>query len=343
MIDNWQEVESALTDLTGREPRIKGDEHIHTCPFCDKPGHMYVNYAKGVYNCYRCGGDDPDGRGPIEKLAELLGVTVETDELGTDQDVFDPSLSQNLSAVYVAGEGVLDQVPLYDRNEMPINPPANFEYITINNWYYDYAQAAVQYLAYRGITGEHMYHYKLGLCRRQMQWGTETEVVFTDFNRNGQLRWWQRRAINENSRVGPKYMGPSGDKAGKIGNWYQALRQPVDYIGVAEGPVSGIIAGLEFTWLWGKEHSQEQLETLCSANKRVMIAMDGEAKAYRNAISLATELRDRGVPASIIPLPGQHDPASLGAKPFREILQQALNRRESDDLAFLETVVREYV
>lgn len=343
MIENWQDIESALTDLSGKEARIKGDEHIHSCPFCDKHGHLYVNYSKGVYNCYRCGGDDPDGRGSIEKLAELLGVTVETDELGTDQSVFDQNFGQDLSAVYVAGEGLVDQVPLYDRNELPIGPPQNFQYISLDNWYQEDVQKVMNYLAYRGVNGSHLYHYKLGVCFTQWMHYRKIDVVFTDFNRYGQLRWWQHRCIDDGCKVGPKYMGPTGDKAGKIGNWYQAIRQPVDYIGVAEGPVSGIVAGLEFTWLWGKEYSPEQLETLCSANKRVMIAMDGEAKAYRNAISLATALRDRGVSASIIPMPGEQDPASLGAGPFRQILEQALSRRESDDLAFLETVVREYV
>ena len=138
-------------------------------------------------------------------------------------------------------------------------------------------------------------------------------------------------------------MGPSGDKGGKIGNWYQATQQPVDYVGVCEGPVSGIIAGLEFTWLWGKEHSPEQLEVLMSTDKLIAIAMDGEAKAYKNAIGLATDIRSRGGRAVIVPMPGDHDPASLGREKFRPILTQALSNRDQNDLDFLERVVQDYV
>jgi len=340
-VTNWEDIESTLIDLSGREPRIRGDEHIHTCPFCDKPDHLYVNYKKGVYNCYRCGGDNPDGRGSIFKLAELLGVTVETDDPEMQKDIFDPTLAQDLSAVYIAGAGLVDQEPLYDRNERPINPPGGFQYITLDNWYQYDVQTVVRYLASRGITGEHLYHYRLGFRADRYAHTTRLEVVFTDFNRYGQLRWWQRRYIGASQ--GPKYIGPSGDKAGKIGNWYQAIKQPVDYIGVAEGPVSGIIAGREFVWLWGKEHSPEQLQTLVSANKRVVIALDGEAKAHRNAIGLATDLRDRGVQALIVPMPGEHDPASMGAEPFRELLDETLRRGDTSDLDFLERVVRDYV
>ena len=342
-VTNWEDVENALIDLSGKQPRIKDDEHIHRCPFCDKEDHFYVNYKKGVYNCYRCGGDSEDGRGSIFKLAELLGVTVETDEPEMDRDIFDPAVGQNLSDVYIAGTGIIEQTPLYERNEVPVEPPGRFQYITLENWYSPDVQAAVRYLASRGITGEHLCHYRLGLCTGS--YGHPTEVVFTDFNRCGQLRWWQRRAIVDDPARNhrPKYIGPKGDKAGKIGNWYQALQQPVDYIGVAEGPVSGIIAGREFVWLWGKEHSREQLETLVSSGKRIVVAMDGEAKAFRNAIGLATELRDRGVEALIVPMPEDQDPASLGAAAFREVLDETLERCDTSDLDFLERVVRDYV
>jgi len=346
-VQNWEDIENALIDLTGTEPRIRGDEHIHDCPVCGKKGHLYVNYKKGVYNCYRCGGDEPNGRGNIHRLAELVGVTVEDDELDLSQGVSVERLDQDLAGIYVAGEGTVPMGEItYDRNEYPIEAPPGMQYISMKNWYTSDVQMAVAYLASRGITGHHLYHYRLGVAKN---WG-HLKVVFTDFNRYGQLRWWQTRGIEwdhpskaQPIRGGPKYLGPKGDKAGKIGNWYQAVQQPVDYIGIAEGPVSGIVAGLEFTWLWGKEHSPEQLEVLMSTDKLKVIAMDGEAKAFRNALGLATEIRSRGGKAIIVPMPGDHDPASLGAVQFRAILNKALVNRDQNDLDFLERVVNDYV
>jgi hypothetical protein len=344
-VKNWEDIENALTDHSGNEPKRKGDEYIHDCPFCDKPGHLYVNYVKGVYNCYRCGGDNPDGRGNIFKLAELLGVTAETDELDLSQGASVEQLDQDLAAIYISGEGIVPTGEVtYDRNEMPIQPPGGMKYIDITTWYERDVQTAVAYLAGRGITGQHLYHYKLGVC---VHWN-RTKVVFTDFNRYGQLRWWQTRHVEFGTdpqwlRRGPKYLGPSGDKAGKIGNWYQAIQQPVDYVGVAEGPISGMVAGLEFTWLWGKEHSKEQLDVLLSADKLIVIAMDGEAKAFKNAIGLATEVRSRGGQSIIVPMPGDHDPASLGVEKFRPLLTTTLRNRDRNDLDFLERVVNDYV
>jgi len=338
-VRNWEDIENALVEHSGSDPKIRGDEHIHDCPFCDKPGHLYVNYVKGVYNCYRCGGDDPNGKGNIFKLAELLGVTVETDELDLSQGVTTEKLDQDLAAIAMASDGLVpNQEPQYDQDEMPIAPPPGMKYIDMATWYQPDVQLAVAYLASRGITGQHLYHYRLGTCSFS-QWQF---IVFTDYNSAGQLRWWQKRCFNF-GYVGAKYMGPKGDKAGKIGNWYQALRQPVDYIGVCEGPVSGIVAGLEFTWLWGKEHSPEQLETLLTADKLVVIAMDGEAKAFKNALGLASEIRSRGGKSMIVPMPGDHDPASLGADQFRTLLNTALQNQDHNDLDFLERVVRDYV
>jgi ribosomal protein L37AE/L43A len=342
-IQNWEDIENALVDQTGVEPKIKGDEHIHTCPFCDKPFHFYVNYEKGVYNCYRCGGDDTDGSGKIEKLAKILGVTVETDDLDVTRAQTVEQLDNDLAGIYIAGEGIVPTGQVtFDRNEVPIAAPVGMKFIDVTTWYQPEVQCAVAYLQSRGINGSHLYNYRLGVCTQR----NHVKVVFTDFNRYGQLRWWQLRGVQfagAPEQGGPKYLGPDGDKAGKIGNWYQAIQQPVDYIGVCEGPISGIVAGLEFTWLWGKEHSPEQLEVLLSTDKLIAIAMDGESKAFKNALGLANDIRSGGGNAIIIPTPGDHDPASLGAEKFRAVLAQTLASRDQNDLDFLERVVQDYV
>lgn len=49
-----------------------GDELIYRCPFCgDKSGHLYVNPAKNVYHCVRCG----EGGYAVGMVAKLFSVS----------------------------------------------------------------------------------------------------------------------------------------------------------------------------------------------------------------------------------------------------------------------------
>lgn len=334
MIDNWQEIEDSIIALSGKEPRVttKG-EHIHTCPFCDKDNHFYVNYEKEVYNCYSCGGDNPDARGHIKKLAELMGVEIEDEVPLESSPIRDILIDTSMQRLEIAIESVGVQVvrPVVD-NEQPVYAPPGWELLTPAN-FMKYFQAT-SYLFSRGIDKAQIEFYKLGVA----QGGTK--IVFPDFNVYGQLRWWQLRGLG--SGGGPKYEGPEATKGGKLGNFYRAATQTW-YVGVAEGPISGIIAGYEFMWLWGKEHSPEQIEALVRLGKPVVLALDGEAKAYRNALGLARDLREQGVASYIVPMPGEHDPASLGVMAFRQVLAQTLQSRSMSDLDYLERVVRDYV
>ena len=339
-VQNWEDIENALVELSGKQPRLKGDEHIHTCPLCHKDEHLYVNYEKGVYNCYRCGGDDPNGQGGLFKLAEVLGVTVEVDDLDLTGGVTVEQLDKDIADIYMYGDGVLPEKIrqlTYTRNEMPLDPPKDFVYLTKETWLRSDCNYAIRYLEGRGFTSmDQVTRYRLGVA----PFYGKPWLIIPDFNGHGQVRWWQRRNLTPE---GPRYLGPEGDKAGKLGNWYQALAQPVDYIGVCEGPISGMLAGYEFCWLWGKEFSREQIDTLVTTDKKVLIALDGEDKAFNNAIGLATELRSHGVESLIIPMPGQHDPASLGHAAFRQLLDATLRNSDGSDLDFLKRVVEDYV
>jgi hypothetical protein len=300
-----------------------------------------VNYKKGAYNCSRCGGEAPEGRGSITKLAGLLGVTVESDDLDlSTEPVTVEKLDRDMVSIMLAGAGLVDLPPTTaERNEDPVQPPPGFQFISLENWYHPGIQRVVRYIYGRGMNVQHIQAYHLGVC----PFKNYTQLVIPDFNHLGQLRWWQRRSLDDMPNPGPKYVGPVGDKAGKIGNWHQALVQRTPYIGVCEGAISAMAAGIEFTWLWGKEYSKEQVETLATASKPVVIALDGEAKAFGNTLGLANELRSQGVRPIIVPLPGDQDPASLGHAEFAKILAVALQHQDQSDLDYLERAVQEYV
>ncbi len=327
MISNWEEIDDAISAISGDVPRVKGDNHIHTCPFCGKRGHFTINYQKGKYNCYRCGGENPDSRGDIRNLAEILGV-----EIIQDGDTIAPrmdELEQKLSELDLAPV----TVDLPSRNEAPVDPPEGFVLLSRANA--RYFAGAVTYLYYRGLTWEEIQYYRVGVAMGGAR------IVLTDWNAKGQLRWWQLRVPSEQC-FGPKYVGPEADKAGKLGHWHQAI-QRTWYVGVAEGAFSAMAAGPEFVWLWGKEYSQEQVETLSSCGKTIVVCLDGEAKAVGNTYQLVQDLQGRGCRVTPVALPNDEDPASMGRVMFRRLLSDTLSRPDSTGIDYLRRAVADYV
>jgi len=73
----------AFLESQGWPFKRQGQELVTTCPFCDKPGHLYVHQESGVWKCHKCGES-----GNLYQLKKHLGL---------DNGKFQ-SLSQALSA-----------------------------------------------------------------------------------------------------------------------------------------------------------------------------------------------------------------------------------------------------
>lgn len=308
-------IDAALVEQTGTTASIHRDEHVYGCPFCSKgAGHFCVNFRKGVYNCFVCGEENPDARGSVRKLARLLGVEWEEDS--------------------VQVEDALEETTPRD-DEAPVDLPPDFELLLPAASSRHISQFC--YLHSRGLNWEDIISYRLGVACGG------TRVVFPDFNAYGQVRWWLGRALSE--YVKPKYQGPSGERWGKIGNYYRAITASPGWIGVVEGPMDGIVAGPEFVWLFGKGHTQEQVEVLVATKRQIVIALDGEMKAVGSAQSLAKDLRGHGARCLFCGLPAGEDPASYGRVPFRRLLAQTLTQDDEtlSELDYLRLAAEGYL
>lgn len=66
---------------------VSGQETIYRCPVCEGDsgsGHLYVNYSKGYFNCFKC---ELSGK-RIEKLLKILNISTYYDysKISSDQD-----------------------------------------------------------------------------------------------------------------------------------------------------------------------------------------------------------------------------------------------------------------
>lgn len=85
-----------------------GNEVIYLCPFCtDHKGHLYVNYDKNVFNCFKCGMRGKLADIPLEKWESLQVVrSIEDAELPAIESTELPGYRLDTY------EGVMRDVPL---------------------------------------------------------------------------------------------------------------------------------------------------------------------------------------------------------------------------------------
>lgn len=307
-------IDGALVEQTGSIATVRRDEHVYNCPVCGREGHFYVNYRKGVYNCFVCGDQNPDARGSVRKLAGILGVEWEDDR--ADTEIEDTT-----------GEAVARD------DESPVPLPTDFELLSPASVSRQLPQFC--YLQARGLSWEDMLMYRLGTAF------AGSRIIFPDFNAYGQVRWWLGRALG--NHVKPKYKGPSGERWGKIGNYHRALAVSSSWIGVCEGPVDAIIAGPEFTWLWGKGHTEEQVEVLAGSGRKIVVALDGELRAVGSARSLVEDLKNLGAECLFCGVPAGEDPASVGRIAFRRLLAATLTEGQTlNELNYLRLAAEAY-
>jgi archaellum biogenesis ATPase FlaH len=68
----WQrgtEDPAAFLEAQGWQFKRQGQEFVTACPFCEKPGHLWVNQESGAWKCHRCG-----ETGNLVTLRKRLGL-----------------------------------------------------------------------------------------------------------------------------------------------------------------------------------------------------------------------------------------------------------------------------
>lgn len=106
-----------------------GKDVIYVCPHCDdKSGHLYIDYDRGYYNCFKCG--EFKGRS-LYTLLQYLGV-----DAGYDYESLDRETSKELDAILELkksrksvgivdySKDLLNVTRFYSQHTVPLSPQA---------------------------------------------------------------------------------------------------------------------------------------------------------------------------------------------------------------------------
>lgn len=282
-----------IDTLLGRGIRSGTYEVRYNCPFCakngkgqDNKGHLYVNEAKGVLICFRCG-----ERGPLEVLYRFFGV-----EKG--------------EPVPVKAEDLLSQVEMLVGETLRVkNPevkyPCEVTPIVSGMWGWTYLRGA------RNIPQWAIREHRMvqGEMRNEKGESLGERVFIPTFDSSGKMQYWVARALD--SKAPQKYLNPVGVAKTCVFNLNNV--PPGSPLIICEGVFSAITAHQWAVALFGKVATPSQLYDLLQFETSMyFVALDGDAQ-NKEAVELASSLSLSGRPVRIIRLPDGEDPDSIGA------------------------------
>jgi len=311
---------SQIMGVLGEPKRGSGQELTWNCPLCvirkqaraDTRYRLYVNpYKKftkrGQYSesgwafCQNC-----QWAGPVASLLKQLGIEVEAKA---------EDWSTILTRLAKVGEPpepdpfdeeFLDTVS-YPCAVYPLEPD-------MRSW---------AYLTKRGITPKQIRTLQLGVGSKRYR----NRIFFPNFNEDGEMDFWSAREFG--SDYGPKYISSPGAPRRERIYRYQAVARAIrsgvcTSVTITEGVISAIRAGEDAVACFGKYVTPEQQRMLLDLRKfalneelEYVIALDGDALLF--STGLAKALHARGAHVSIVPLPRNHDPASLEPEEWAQL------------------------
>lgn len=235
------------------------------CIFCqDDKLHMYVNEAKGVYHCFKCGTSGKILRRKEDKL-DLSRYKIQVERFKTQPVV----------------------VEKVEVRSMPIAMPA------IDS------PKATSYLKGRGLTDDEITRNCLQYCHRDYQPEYYDSIIFPiPKTYQSKVDYFTCRTLRPNPHA--KYINAPWPKGDAI--YIPALQGKYDYITICEGPFDAIRAArLGYSYgLLGKQASKGQLEKLrqylTALPHRYPIIVMLDPDAYLYALKLTLQLTSMGIP-----------------------------------------------
>lgn len=297
--------ESAVSSRLGTPVNTITGEKRYNCPFCitsgndaDTKQHLYVNFDKGVYFCFRCGSG-----GVVNALLRALHLP-EAHEIPHTRDDVEALIRQlTVSLVVTSSEVPKLELPC------PVAPVWSIP-------------ESRKYLSDRGLTEDDCTTYGL-VCGSHN--GVE-RIFFPVYRPNSHemIYWVGRKYLwgDEQNKKIPKYSNPPGVKKHLLYGLDVATEQPgyPDRVFIVEGPLSAIRTDRKAVALLGKQCSEYQLELLVqNAFFEYVVCLDGDAAP--EAFDLCERLVLRGCNVSYVPMPDGEDPASI--PDFYEYAMQA--------------------
>lgn len=291
-----------------------GLEIRFNCPVCaerrhsrgskDKEWKLYVNFAKGVFHCARCGYG-----GPVKELYTSLGL---------QQREEDRPLPQNLKEAI----GFSDDFEVREEQEpkkQPVSQGLKIP-ITTDDWLYSDALEWLQRRFYTVPFDEVKDLVQKGVIRK----GTGKywdRVFFVDIYR-GNVRYWTARTILGD--VSPKYLNPYGVPRYSVMYNQEALEtgQYKEVI-VCEGIISAIVAGPNAIATYGRCVTDAQIRILEELPvERFILASEPDHDAKENTLKLAEILTRKRKFTMIVDCPEGTDPADIGRDEFTRMCRE---------------------
>lgn len=309
-------VDPYLSTRLGESKQASGLEVRFNCPECirrrnsaglpDREMKLYVNFAKGLFHCIRCG-----WKGSVKFLYTSLGLQPSPQHRPLPADLKevigaleDPNQESELSGVPVAEDVSPCKLPAIS---------ADWQYQDAWLWLWNRLQTVPQdevlALVESQVIVRGVKHY----------WD---RVFFVD-RYHGQVRYWTARAYVDG--VKPKYLNPYGVPRNNVMfNQERLEKSGFDEVIICEGVISAIVAGPNAVATYGRCVTTQQIDILDSLRvRRYVIASEPDRDAKKNTLALAEALRSRSKEVLIVDCPAGKDPADLGRSTFQTLLEQA--------------------
>lgn len=316
---NWHDsISPALMERLGHPLPVSGGRNADSevrfnCPFCsglDVKFHLYYNFRKGLFNCYRCGAAGKDGTrsGLLDRLGISKGSTVSGFhdfirgylEPGSEKTCLN-SVVRNIG-LPVDKDGALAVVPM-DRG--------------LDAW---------DYLIGRGISEDAILRHEpmVGIAEAVFQLDNGSikganlrgRILFIDRDNEGKILWWGSRTYR-NSRL--KFYNPPYEKGASV---FGLALCPQDCAIIVESAIDAMVLSPSGVAGWSKQISEDQVNVLVRRGfKKFVAALDGDA-IHLN-LKLAHDLWARGAAVDVAFFPVGSDPSELGSERSFRLVNEA--------------------
>lgn len=289
------------------------------CPVCssemglmdgDGKGNLEVNYIRGIFKCWACS-DNNYMHGSVIKLLK---------KFGTPKNLRD----------YLLVKPDADSIIRKDHIKIIVTLPKGYKELT-NCTYKDFKyNEAISYLKSRGITDYMIKEFKIGYTMEDDFFG---RIIIPSYDSEGELNYFIARwFLKKKNKL--KYLNPEAEKQEIVFNELKINWDATVYL--VEGATDHIVTP-NSTPLLGKVLSPKLFELIYNnAKANVVIVLDGEDAAYKDAVSIYRQLnfgdlRDR---VRIVRPPVDEDLSKInelrGYKGIINILRTARKLKDSE-------------
>lgn len=173
-----------------------------------------------------------------------------------------------------------------------------------------------RYLERRGVTDEDVEVYGIGEGR----YPYDNRAVIPSYGPDGTCEYWVTRRIYDEPKW-KRYQNAPVPRTHHVGFLEIAKEYGGGHVILTEGVFSALAVGRSGICSYGERVTDRQLRKIARAGiGRVTVALDGDA--FEMSMDVGARLVRLGLPADVVPLPLEQDPADLGREAFHELVEE---------------------